>query len=287
MTKFKYFGLSGISIPFEQFDLSNGVVLRKTYAELFSAWLVGFSPASIGKPTPTPWRAATGGNSIQITVEMEYSIQAHETNSAISERLELLLALIRLFYAPTLRATIKLNMPIAEAKRFENPIIETYETEDVIFGTPNDSKHLQLEDLTWFRDNWVETVRLVLDSSTLRTALEVCDECRIHRRSSYSMLAVWGALEQLFAPNKTELRHRVAANIATYLEERGQKRLDKYKEVLKLYDHRSSAAHSTTDTAPGHFVESWMLLRNSLLKIIVEKKVPRQSDFEVALFSQI
>ena len=248
---------------------------------------MGFSPAPIGKPTPTPWRAATGGDSIEITIEMEYSIQADETSAAIGERLELLLALMRLFYAPALRASIKLNMPIAEAKRIENPIIETYETDEVIFRIPNDGKLIQLEDLTWFRDNWAETVRLVMDSSALRTALEVCDECRIRRRCSYSMLAVWGALEQLFVPSKTELRHRVAANIATYLEERGQKRLDKYKEVLKLYDHRSSAAHSTKDIALGHFVESWLLLRNSLLKIIVEKKVPQQRDFEVALFSQI
>ncbi|KSV67265.1 hypothetical protein N182_34095 [Sinorhizobium sp. GL2] len=99
------------------------------------------------------------------------------------------------------------------------------------------------------------------------------------------MLTVWGALEQLFAPSAGELRHRVAANIAAYLEPRGPKRLATYKHVLKLYNARSTAAHTTKDLDVNVMLASWVILRNALIRMINEYKVPSQADFEHLLYA--
>jgi hypothetical protein len=92
-------------------------------------------------------------------------------------------------------------------------------------------------------------------------------------------------LEQLFAPSVGELRHRVAANLAAYLEPRGPKRLATYKRVLKLYNERSAAAHTASEIDAQALVASWVLLRNALMKMILTDHVPSQADFEQILFA--
>ena len=105
--------------------------------------------------------------------------------------------------------------------------------------------------------------------------------------TSQSVLTIWGALEQLFAPSAGELRHRVAANIAAYLVPRGPERLATYKHVLKLYNARSAAAHTAKDLDRGVMLESWVILRNALVKIITEQRVPSQTDFEHLLYADV
>jgi hypothetical protein len=108
--------------------------------------------------------------------------------------------------------------------------------------------------------------------------------CRVRTRTSSSLLTVWGALEQIFAPSAGELRYRVAANLAAYLEPRGPKRLAAYKHVLQLYNERSTAAHTAAEGDWKALLSSWVILRNALMKMIREGHVPSQVDFEQILF---
>jgi hypothetical protein len=70
-----------------------------------------------------------------------------------------------------------------------------------------------------------------------------------------SLLTVWGALEQLFAQVKQELRFRISASIACYLENHGPERLHLHKRIQKLYDARSTAAHNTTKVEQQELVD--------------------------------
>jgi hypothetical protein len=101
------------------------------------------------------------------------------------------------------------------------------------------------------------------------------------------VLTIWGALEQLFAPTSGELRHRVAANISAYLEPREPQRLATYKRVMKLYNARSAAAHTTKEVDRSVMVESWVILRNALVKMISGHQVPSQADFEHLLYAEV
>ncbi len=98
------------------------------------------------------------------------------------------------------------------------------------------------------------------------------------------MLAPWGGLEQLFAPSAGELRFRVAALLASYLQEPGASRLELYKQVLKLYNERSVAAHTAQEVETGPLVETYVIMRNALVRMIDEGSVPTQSDLESRLF---
>ena len=96
---------------------------------------------------------------------------------------------------------------------------------------------------------------------------------------------VWGALEQLFAPSKAELRYRVSSNIAAYLNPPGEKRLEAYREILDLYNHRSTAAHTAKDVDQSAFLSSYVLMRNALVRMVDEQHVPDQKELERAIFS--
>jgi hypothetical protein len=58
-----------------------------------------------------------------------------------------------------------------------------------------------------------------------------------------------------------------------------------YKHILKLYNQRSAAAHTASEIDQQPLIASWVLLRNALMKMIVESHVPSQADFEQILFA--
>jgi hypothetical protein len=103
--------------------------------------------------------------------------------------------------------------------------------------------------------------------------------------TSVSLLAMWGALELMFCPAKQELRFRVAANIAAFLEAPGSARLELHRRALKLYDARSEAAHGARARSDSAWVETTSLVRRILIKILESSHVPTRQDLDHALFA--
>lgn len=61
-TAIHYVGISGGTLPIQQFDLGHGVWMYQTYANFMSPYLMAFAPAQQGKLHPVPWRAAKGAS---------------------------------------------------------------------------------------------------------------------------------------------------------------------------------------------------------------------------------
>jgi len=78
----------------------------------------------------------------------------------------------------------------------------------------------------------------------LNLALRAAHAFTVRGRPVSALLTAWGALEELFAPSRAELRFRVSAHISAYLEPVGPKRLETFKTVADLYNARSKAAHT-------------------------------------------
>lgn len=280
-------GISGGTLPVEQFDLGNGVWMHRTYAHFMSPCLMAFAPAQQGEHHPGPWRAAKGGFSFDITIELRINDADKPGSFTAIETAAWILALFRLGFAPYLSAPVTIDMPFSEAASGEvEPTIRPLEVQAGYFSKSDQrSEEIPLVELQWLKANWHSSGELAKANPRLLTAILACDSCRARARISQSVLTIWGALEQLFAPSAGELRHRVAANIAAYLEPRGPLRLATYKRVLKLYDARSAAAHPTKDVHETVMLDSWIILRNALMRMIREQRVPSQSDFEHLLYA--
>lgn len=73
--------------------------------------------------------------------------------------------------------------------------------------------------------------------------------------------------------------------MASYLEGHGAKRLSLYREILKLYNERCVAAHTAQEVETAPLLQTYVIMRNVLVKMIDTNQVPTQLDLETLLLS--
>ena len=141
-------------------------------------------------------------------------------------------------------------------------------------------------DLKWVSVHltaWIDLLerpafRLAVDSLTTH-----------HQQANLRMAAasLWAGFEALFGVN-SELRFRLSALAASYLEPRGTSRVNLYKRIKTLYDYRSKAVHggATSDMQlQSHIIEVRGILSRLLCRMVEAKLLPSTEQFEEYLFS--
>lgn len=140
--------------------------------------------------------------------------------------------------------------------------------------------------LDWVRDHieaWAGLVKnpafnLAVDSFTTH-----------HQQANLRMSAasLWSGFEALFGVSM-ELRFRLAAMAAAYLEDRGEERLSLYRRIKSLYDLRSKAVHGadlSDAKLADHIVEVRTLLSRIMCRAVEAGMVPTTDELEKRLFS--
>ncbi|MFC1636333.1 hypothetical protein ACFL5Z_16000 [Planctomycetota bacterium] len=286
-TIYLYGGVAGIKLSVQSYVLGEGVELRQTYSHLFSANMMAFAPIGPEGHHPAPWKAAKGGFGYDIEVEIRAPAQTSLGESFdAKETIWWISALLRLAKYPYLSVPVISNQSFRDIPNSkEEPILTPFETEGRIFG-PSEGTDCTLgaDQLAWVAAKWLSAGQLLNRNPKFYSALKAFDSATVRGHASASMLALWGGLEQLFAPSADELRFRVAALLASYLEEPGASRLALYKQVLKLYKERCVAAHTAQDVESGPLVQTYVIMRNALVRMIDEEKVPTRTDLESLLF---
>jgi hypothetical protein len=287
VTGYLYGGISGIRLAVESFALGEGIELRQIYCYLFSANMMAFERPGTKGFHPPPWKAAKGGFGYNIEVEIRAPSQTSLGESFdAKETIWWIAALLRLARFPYL------SVPVISTSSFrdipnsnEEPTLTPFETEGRFF-VPSKDADCVLDDnqLAWVAAKWRSAGHLLNNNPKFYSALKAFDSATVRGRGSASMLALWGGLEQLFAPSTGELRFRVAALLASYLEKPGTSRMELYKSILKLYNERSIAAHTAQDVETAPLVATYVIMRNALVRMIDEANVPTQPDLEALLF---
>jgi hypothetical protein len=197
-----------------------------------------------------------------------------------------IVALIRLAKAPFMSVPVLSDHPFQSVPNIEDdPTLQPFEIEGRIFQASEPSNRILEEStLSWIKEKWISAGQLLNTNPKFYTALKAFDSAMVRGRTSASLLALWGGLEQLFAPSAGELRFRVASLLASYLEPHGSPRLDLYKLILKLYNQRSVAAHTAQEIDTGPLLHTYVLMRNARVRMINDNRVPVQADLEALLF---
>lgn len=282
-----YAGMSNVSYDGDAFDLGHGVVLKSTYAHLFAAHMMAFARPMEGRPHPAPWRAAKGGFAYDIEVELEIpTTQKLPGGLNAEDTVWLIAALLRLARHPYLMVSMLSDHPFEDAATSQQELfLHPFEIEPRILRASEKSESAITDsDLVWVKEVWPRTAELLSRSSQLNLALRAADACMVKGRPASALLMAWGALEELFAPSRAELRFRVSAYIAAYLEPAGSKRLELFKTVADLYNARSKAAHTAQGAEMGALVQSFIILRNALICMIDKGEVPSQGQLDNLLF---
>jgi hypothetical protein len=283
-----YAGLSGVKLSCENFELGAGLTLSKTYAHLMVPFLMAFKEAPSGKHHPGPISPVNGG--LGFDIHTQILIPEDFKPARWFDRINSvwwLAVLIRLRLGPDISVTVATDrpfssIPVASDKAELVPI-------EVCFRkiVPVEQRRLLEEsDLVWIRDNWHAAGLLMADSDDFNAAVRAFDYSSNAGSEPSAMMALWGGIEQLFSPDKekNELRFRISASIASYLEEPGENRLNLHKKVRKLYDARSRIAHSAKSDIAEALTDTYSLVRLILTQIIERRHVPSRVDLENRLF---
>lgn len=284
-------GLSGLGLD-QVLELGNGVMIRPTFAHVFSTDILAFErPAAPHSFHPGPWQANSRRAGIDITAELFIPKSHHHRKASPIRTARTIATLLRIWTDPQICIQILTDRPISELKltKYSGP-----QDEHVAHLTGDRNRHVDffrpnnegvIESLTWVSSHWEDAVDLRCSSPEFEFALETFDNAQLIPNTAMMLVSIWGALEAIFASANAELRFRVSANIAAFLAPRGPSRLEKQREVMKLYDARSSAAHGNPKHGPEEVLQSFQLLRHAIIRMVENKAVPSKKRLEELLFS--
>ncbi|CAM8622426.1 Apea-like HEPN [Comamonadaceae bacterium] len=282
-----YAGLTNLDLGIAREELGHGISLSQTYVHVMAHAMLAFKPPKPSSPHEGPWVHAPGG--FALTVDVQLHIPAtykrpKTANFAVATRI---VGLLRIWVDPHIRLAFVSHVPFDqlpdESKR-ANVAALTMETEPIriTFNAASDHTHIEL--LEWVRQNWEAALDLAENNVPFALALDVLESVLFVKNPALALVSIWGALEALFTGTKSELRFRVSSLIATYLEPPGTGRAKLQKDAAKLYDSRSAAAHGSPKHAKGDIADSYDLLRQAVIKMISEKRVPDNKSLEAMLF---
>ncbi|HWY48698.1 MAG TPA: hypothetical protein VNX70_15020 [Bryobacteraceae bacterium] len=282
-------GLSGLELGDDCLDLGEGISLRKTYAHLMAPFIMAFNPAPPGRHHPAPWKASRGGFSFDITVDLTIPASFETIPRGKVALAKTIVFLVRLGLNPAATVPVLSNYPFADLAN--NPDNEAallpFEIQYRYFPLTVDGGLATNESAEWVRSRWQTTHELISESAEFALAVDAISTGQFVKSSALTLVSLWGALEALFSPSTTELKFRVSSLIAAFLEPFGNGRGILQKEIAKLYDKRSAAAHGKPKHDEEDVLGSFNLLRRVLMRIIDNKKVPSREDLEDVLFGSL
>ncbi len=280
-----FLGLTGLKLDFDQLEFGKGIVLRRTYAHLMAPYLMAFAPAPLGKHHPGPLKPAGGGGGFDIVAELALPVMSEHTPVSNLSIGKVFVALMRLWASPSISAPVVSSGSFSDGATDSRANFTPLEVGDRYFRLQATGLEVITRDhLEWVRVNWEKALALLAKHAEVRLALEAIDRGQFIQNQALILVSLWGALEALFSPAKNELRFRVSANIASFLEPPGEARLALHKRTLSLYDARSSAAHGAHKSDTAAILGSFELLRRVLIKMLSEQHVPTKEELERRLF---
>jgi len=281
-------GLAGVKLELAEYSLGSGVRLSQTYAHMMAHFMMAYSPAEPGGAHPAPWSAVNGGAFtfdiyVQLKVPASTLLGLDLDASFIAWWIT---GMLRLRLGPMFIVPIIGEQTFAEAKINHNKArfypIETYN--QILILDPNARQSISEVDLAWTAKYWLAASRLYRENDAFRLLFEAVDQAMFARHRNLALLWVWGGLEAVFSPDKTELRYRISSSIASFLEAPGIPRMNAQKAIAKLYDSRSTVAHGREDKKGDSLQETYALARRALLKMIENNRVPTHVELEAKLF---
>lgn len=302
-----YAGISGIDLDFTSLDFGDGIVLSKTSAHVLVPYMVVFDAEGPGRsgrlgelgesfvrdPDGSKWVNITDKTEL-IPPQSEYAIGAQlyfpaGPLSVVGEERLLLIrwivALLRIWSAPTVSVPIIANVSFGAALEANERLLIPFETESRGIHLEMSSGRSQSPDrLSWVKEFWKSGLDLATHHKELHLALQAIDQAHFIHDWALGVLLIWAALEGLFSPSRSELQFRMSSLISSYLEAPGNQRRTLYKQLIKLYEGRSAAAHRRSSIDRKVFFESMQLLRRIIIKMISDSKVPSKDDLEARLF---
>ncbi|MCC7066285.1 MAG: hypothetical protein IT456_26055 [Planctomycetes bacterium] len=141
--------------------------------------------------------------------------------------------------------------------------------------------------LAWVEQYLVSFAKL-LQEARFRLAVDCLTTHQHEASMRMTAASLWTGIEALFAV-MSELRFRLASLAAAYLEPRGDSRVQRYRQLKRLYDVRSKVVHGAAlepDAVATHVVVVRQLLGSLLTRMIELGRVPADDEWDDILHGE-
>jgi hypothetical protein len=279
-------GLSGIELTEDSFEMGEGILLHRTYAHLMAPFMVAFKPAPPGSHHPAPWKAASGGFSFDVNAELTIPSDLEKRFGSPYGIARTLVFLLRLGVNPAITLPVFSNHPFSMMPQVEDNYANLlpFEVQPRHFPLGVVGGRATADSIAWVTERWQVTHKLRKNSEGFSLAVEALDSGQFMENTALILVSLWGALEALFSPSTSELRFRVSSLISSFLESPGTNRAKRQKDIAKLYDKRSAAAHGKPSHETEHVLLTFNLVREVLIEIINKGHVPTLEELDGMLF---
>lgn len=293
-----YVALTDLPLGERCIDLGDGIFLRGADATFISSLLLvntdedskQFKGGALGEdgypPLPRPAFWQLGGKKTRISAEFVIPGTDFQSLSQQYELARFLGALLRLWTNPGIRMHAMSGDPFTDLIRLdgEGPRVIPLESfrQRSRLGLIETSS--LLDSVGWVQTNWRAAHKLYSSSTEFRLALDALDAAQFIENEALALVSLWAAIEALFSPSTAELKFRVSALIASFLEEPGETRRSRQKAIARLYDKRSAAAHGKPKHQSEDLLATFELLRCILIKFIYLRAVPSKDELDARLF---
>jgi hypothetical protein len=263
-----YAGLSGLTLNGEQFDLGQGIMIRKTLGHLMLPSVMAFAAAPPGQPHPPPWKTVEGGSGVDFYAELHIP-ESIGSNDLKMETLRAIAFLLRVGVNPatTVVAVATHSFSKFAAMGAKEGRVLAFEIKPRTFELRVlGGGELEHAGAAWVAERWKTARDLMKKSAEFDLAMSALDAGQYERNTALALVSMWGALEALFGGDRNELRFRVSSHIASYLIPYGQDRDKKQKAIAKLYDKRSAAVHGLPNHSNDDVLATFVLVREVIEK---------------------
>lgn len=269
-------GLAGATLGVDEFEVCEGLFIRRTYAHLMSPFVLAFRrPDAPGQHHPGPWKATRGG--VWLDVEIEIALD-REARPAGFDRLNTLwwtLALLRLSTGATLRMPVVSDTSFSRiAESPAEPGLWPVETLPRQFcAVPDPPGVIGEEALLWVRDVFVPGAELMTEPAFGR-AFQAFDNVIWAHSAGSAIVMIWAALETLVRPGRHQITKRLVSALAALLEPPGPERERLHQRLSSLYEARGGSAHASRSPEAQHLMESFDVARRSFKASLDNRETP-------------
>lgn len=282
-----FVGLTSIDVGPEPLDLGRGVSLQRTQARFLTPLTLENLDRTAHETGQRPAYWQFSAERMDLTAELKIStVDADDFSSCIA-RASIIVFTIRLWCDPSVTMPVFADRSfstLASMEADDRARVAPLEASPRFFALEPVNRNGMAEKLEWVKANWGKAEALYQQSQEFRIAADALSAGQFIRNDALALISLWGALEALFSPSTTELKFRVSALIAAYLEPAGPRRLSKQKEIAALYDKRSAAAHGKPRHNSEDLLNTFNLTRSALLRMIRDEAVPSKQKLEELLF---
>ena len=275
-------GVSGAVLSVDEFEICDGLVLRKTYAHVMSPYILAFHRSErAGQHHPGPWKSAQGGSWMDVEIEIALHEGVRPTGFDRLNTLWWILSLLRLSSGAPLKLPIVSDVSFSViAERSTEARLWSVETLSRQYRTvPDPPQVVENEHLVWMRDAFCLGADLMNDHAFGR-AFQTFDGAIWAHSTGSALVTIWAALETLIRPGHSEITKRLASSLATLLEPPGPGRSRLFGHVKSLYEARGGSVHASSPPEAQQLLSSFAIGRQAFMTCINRRAVPKVVELQ-------